>query len=433
MLPKSFSLFLSIRYLRPKRTFVSVITVISVLGVTLGVFALTVVIAVMTGFNIDMRASILGFQPHIVIKQEMSDPIPEWREIVEKVKDQPQVTDVAQFSYGQAVLDYDNRVWVVELKGVEPPKPGEKNGPIWQQYVDLVPEGNGEFVLEGDSVVVGRELANGFGILLGDKLLLHSLVNGRELLDAQSENRDPLRSKLVEPAELSVTGFYDAGRPDFENKILFVPFDIGQRLYGLGEGASGIAVQVEDPHKIRPVKRQLVPLVAPYEVETWTDRNKALFDAVALERLNMYLLLFMIMVVAGFCIMNTMITVTTQKRGEIGLMKAVGGSTNQIVSPFLYQGIIVGLIGTVSGLLIAFFFLLLRKSIAQGIAAISGADILTSQGMRMLYELPAKITILDIVVISGGAFLCCALASLMPAYFAARLDAAEALRHEASS
>ncbi len=428
MLKRSFSLFLSLRYLRPKRTFVSVITIVSVLGVMLGVWALTVVIAVMTGFNIDMRESILGFQPHVIVKQEKDDPMNDWEPVFEKVRTQAGVVDAAPFSYGQAVLDYDNRVWVVELKGV---KPGNESGSIWKRYETLVEKGQGSFDVEGDGVVIGRELANGFGIALGDQLLLHSLVNGRELLDAQSESRDPKRDNLVEPAELTVTGIYDADRPDFEGKILFVSFEIGQRLYDLGRGASGIAVQVEDPHKMKAIKRSLATAVSPLVVETWTDRNKALFDAVALERLNMYLLLFMIMVVAGFCIMNTMITVTTQKRGEIGLMKAVGGTTSQVVGPFLYQGIIVGLVGTVGGLLLAFLTLLLRKSLAKLIAAVSGVDLFSSPAMRMLYELPAKITIVDIVVISGGAFLCCALASLMPAYFAARLDAAEALRNEA--
>lgn len=394
----------------------------------LGVWALTVVIAVMTGFNIDMRESILGFQPHIIVKKLKDDTIENWEPVLEKVRQQPGVTDAAPFSYGQAVLDYDNRVWVVELKGVQT---SDLEGAIWEQNQALVENGQGSFHVEGNSVVIGRELAHGFGIALGDQLLLHSLVNGRELLDAQSENRDPKRDNLVEPAELTVSGIYDADRPDFEGKILFVSFEIGQRLYDLGTGATGIAIQVEDPHKIKTIKNDLTALVSPLVVETWTDRNKALFDAVALERLNMYLLLFMIMVVAGFCIMNTMITVTTQKRGEIGLMKAVGGSTSQVVGPFLYQGAIVGLVGTVGGLLLAFLTLLLRKSLAKLIATISGVDLFSSPAMRMLYELPAKITIVDIVVISGGAFFCCALASLLPAYFAARLDSAEALRNEA--
>ncbi len=433
MLKKSFSLFLSLRYLRPKRTFVSVITIISVGGVALAVFALTVVIAVMTGFNIQMRESILGFQPHAIIKDAKEATISDWREISDDAGAHPEVIDAAPFSYGQGVLDFDNRVLVVELKGVIAPEPNEEAKPIWRQYETLVEQGEGRFDLEGENVVVGRELANGFGIIPGDKLLFHSLVNGRELLDAQSENREPLRENLIEPAELTVTGVYSANRPDFESKVLFVPFEIGQRLYGLEGGASGIALQVNDPHKIRPVKQALTPSVAPLIVETWIDRNKAIFDAVALERMNMYVLLFMIMVVAGFCIMNTMITVTTQKRGEIGLMKAVGGRTSQVVGPFLYQGIIVGLVGTATGLIVAFFFLLLRKHIAVLVARISGIDLFSSQGMRMLYELPAQVTIVDVAVISGGAFLCCALASLMPAYFAARLDAAQALRNEGST
>jgi lipoprotein-releasing system permease protein len=153
---------------------------------------------------------------------------------------------------------------------------------------------------------------------------------------------------------------------------------------------------------------------------------------VEMERLIMYLLLFMVMVVAAFCIMNTMITVTTQKKSEIGLMKAVGGPKSQIVGAFLGQGIVVGLFGTVAGHLLAMLFLYFRHEVAKAVAYVSGQDLFASAGMAMLYDLPAKITVVDVAVISGGAVFVCALAALVPACAAAKLEAADALRQEAS-
>ncbi len=428
-LRKPFSLFLSLRYLRPKRTFVSVITIISVLGVTLGVWILTTVIAIMTGYNVRMRETILGFEPHLTVKH--SSVMYDWPEVTEKVKEHPAVVDAAPFSLGQVVLDYGNRVLVVNVTGLEP-----QPGAIFDKLEGLIPnEENavrdyGQFDLGDDYAIIGRALADGMGIAVGDSIVLHSLANGRELLDAHNEGREP--DELIIPAELEVVGIYDSGRHDYDAEFVFIPLESGQHLYNLKWGVHGIMLHIEDPYRAQRVKAELLQLLEPpLTVVSWIDQNRALFDAVALERLIMYFLLFMIMVVAGFCIMNTMITVTTQKRREIGLMKAVGAETSQIVNVFLVQGIVVGIFGTASGLVLAFLMLLGRRFLVEQIARVAGLDVFDPQ-IYLLYDLPAKITVADITVISGGAFLACALSALLPAYVAARLDAAKALRNESS-
>jgi len=431
-----FSLFLGFRYLRPKRTFVSLITGISVFGVVLGVFSLTVVIAVMTGFNVKMRESILGSEPHLVLKRPQERAIDPWVDVLDRVAAEEGVTDAQPFARGQAILDYGNKVLVVEVIGLDPPLRGgeEETTPVFAKLRDLIPPARyrdfGTLDLGGDSVVVGRFLADGMGLGVGDTVVLHSMANGRELLDSQNENREP--RNLIVPAEVTVTGIYDSGRPEVDGKQIYVPLELAQRLYDLGGGITGIQLEVAEPYRVRKLQNRLRERIGEEEFRlvSWIDRNRALFDAVALERLNMYVLLFMIMVVAGFCITNTMITVTTQKRSEIGLMKAVGGPKSQIVGAFLGQGILVGLFGTVAGLVLAFLLLLFRKGVARMIAFISGQDLFSSQEMLMLYDLPAKITVVDIAVITGGAFLSCALSSLLPAYLAARVDAAQALREE---
>lgn len=424
-LKRSFSLFLSLRYLRPKRTFVSAITVISTIGVVIGVSSLTVVIAIMTGFNIEMREAILGFEPHLVLSKDANEPIEDWYELLDEVAEVPGVLDVAPNARGQVVLDFNRRVWVVQIYGIDP-----EPGGFSDQYATLIGNGVGEFDLSDDNIVIGSTLARGMSINVGDTVSLLSLVNGREMLDAFNTDRKP--ENLIQPAELTVVGIYDSGRHDYDDTIVFIPLEIGQYLYDLGGSVDSIHVLAEEPFQVDVLKERLVALVGDRaNVDTWVERNKKLFDAVALERLMMFFLLFMVIVVAAFCIMNTMITVTTQKRREIGIMKAVGARTGQIVGAFLGQGILVGLLGTSLGIGFAFFVLLIRKNLVHGIAAITGMDIY-SPALYSLYQLPAMITILDLMRIAGGAFLACALASLLPAYVASRLDAALSLRNQST-
>ncbi|MEM7011209.1 MAG: ABC transporter permease [Verrucomicrobiota bacterium] len=422
----AFSLFLSLRYLRPKRTVVSIITIISILGVALGVLILTVVIAVMTGFGARIKETVLGFEPHLTVTQ--SGIIYDWRPIVETAKLHPEVVDAAPYSHGQVVLDYNNRVWVVKIQGVSP-----QPGAIYDKLEKLVTEnGNGEFDLDDDNIIIGKSLALGMGINLGDTVMLQSLANGAELYLAHQEDRKPDPDEIITPVELTVVGFYESGNLEYDNEFVFIPLEIGQWLYKLGPGAHGVAIQLEDPYRYYQVTTELIPQleIPPLYIESWTDRNRALFEAVAMEKMMMYFLLFMIMVVAGFCIMNTMITVTTQKRREIGLMKAIGARTSQIVSVFLAQGIVVGVIGTALGLAAAMLFLMFRTFLMGKIAELANLDLFNPE-VYGLIELPAKITAVDLMVISGGAFMACALSALIPAYFAARRDAANALRDQA--
>lgn len=413
---------------------------ISVLGVVLGVCSLMVVIPVMTGFNVRMRKAVLGSEPHLELTREKELAIDDWVPVLDGVSAQKGVVDAQPFARGQAVLDYGNRVLVVQVMGLEPPlKPARPDAappwtPVFAKLANMIPKGGypdcGKLELGGDFAIIGRTLAEGMGLAVGDRLVLHSVANGRELLDAQNENREP--KNLILPAELTVSGIFDSGRPDFDVKQVFVPLEIAQKLYDLGGGITGVQIELAKPFEVRKFQRELQAREPAYRLVSWKDRNRALFDAVAMERINMYVLLFMTTLVAAFCITNTMITVTTQKRAEIGLMRAVGGPRSQIVGAFLGQGIVVGLVGTLAGFLLALGVLYTRQDLARAIAFLSGQDLFTSPGMMMFYDLPAKITVVDVVVISGGAVFLCALASLLPAYLAARIDAAEALRQEAT-
>ncbi len=425
-----FSLFLSLRYLRPKRTFVSVITLISVLGVTLGVWILTTVIAIMTGFNIQMRERILGTQAHLTAQLPKSAPIQAWPDLLKELSAFPEVKDVAPFVEGQAVIDFHNIVWVVRVMGVAP-----RPGAIQDKLHALIPPPEavrsfGAFDLSDDNVILGRLLADGIGIPVGETIILHSVANGREILDANNEGREP--EQMILPAELSVTGIYQNDDEEPDSPLVYVPLEVAQPLFENPGTINGIDLELTQPYQVQKVKAALAARFPEYEWTSWIDRNAAEFNAVAQERTNMYFLLFMIMVVAAFCITNTMITVTTQKRHEIGLMRAVGANKNQVVAAFLCQGFYVGLIGTGAGLLLAFGTLVFRRFIIRGLGWAFGMDPY-DPSLAFLWNLPAKITALDLSVISTGAFLASAVAALWPATIAANLDPAAALRNQTTA
>lgn len=417
----AFTNFLSMRYLRPKRSFVSLITIISIGGVALGVWILTAVNAIMTGYSEKVRQTVLGFEPHLVVSQ--NTVMYDWPDVIETALEDPEVIDAAPFSHGQVVLDHGERPWVVQVQGLDP-----QPGPLMDRLNRLTVEG--EFDLSDDYVVMGKALADDLDLKVGDTILVRSLANGREMLDAYNEGREP--ENLIVPAELTITGIFSSGRYDYDHEIIFIPLEVGQYLYNLQAGAHGVTVHVADPYQAEQVKYRIYPnLPEEKDINTWAERNQALFEMVSMERNMMSFMISGIIVVAAICFMATMITVTTQKRREIGLLKAIGARTSQIIGVFMQQGLMVGQVGVLIGFLFAFIFLLLRQQIVGLISALAGIEVFSAE-IYMLEKLPAHVRILDVLAIGVGAMLACIAASIIPAAFAARMDAAEALRDEST-
>ena len=347
-----FSLFLALRYLKPKRTFLSIITLISVIGVTLGVTVLILVISVMTGFDRELQRKVIDFDAHILVSTE--DVMRNWRELTVKLNNTPGVVATAPFIQGPVIVEFQNRRLAPMIRGIAPQEE-EAVIPLKKFIV------RGKLDLEGDSTVLGIELARKLGIDVGDKLTVYSPGNLNEILngikklenakgDKEKEAIDELRDVIL-PKELTVTGIYETGHYLHDSEFLLVPIYVGQELYGLGDALHGITVKTSDPFRAAEVKARIQKFLEPPEyVQTWQDMNKQYFEAIRLERNVMFFLLFFIVVVAAFGIMSTLITVTVQKRREIGIMKAIGANIWQIVWVFLGQGIVVGLFGTLTGL-----------------------------------------------------------------------------------
>ncbi|MGC1479514.1 MAG: ABC transporter permease, partial [Chthoniobacterales bacterium] len=347
---KPFSLFLALRYLKPKRTFVSIITLISIVGVTLGIMVLILVMSVMTGFERELQRKVLGVQPHVVVQGGVLE---NWQDVAETVAGLEKVVGVAPFVEGPVIIEFNQRRNTPVIRGIDPEL--ETNLTEIGDYII-----SGELDLNGDNCVVGADFAREMGIAVGDVVTLFSPENVEAVLrqldaleDSGSADRSKIREvkEMVIPTELTVTGIFQSGRYSYDSQIVLVPLYVGQEIYGLGGDVHGLGVEAEDPFDAEPVKREIMAALGPVVTTlTWVDLNRQLFEAIAMERTVMFFLLMFIVVVAAFGIMNTLITVTVQKTREIGIIKALGARTWQIIGVFLAQGMVVGFFGALTGL-----------------------------------------------------------------------------------
>ncbi|MEI6416613.1 MAG: FtsX-like permease family protein, partial [Verrucomicrobiota bacterium] len=209
-----------------------------------------------------------------------------------------------------------------------------------------------------------------------------------------------------------------------------VPLHIGQELYGLGDNIHGMAVWTNDADRAALVQQTLrQKLPEDFSVSTWMDANKQLFDAIAMERHVMFFLLMFIILVAAFGIMNTLITVTVQKTREIGILKALGARTAQIIGIFLVQGMVVGFIGVVTGLALGMTLIRWRNEVSNALSSILGIDIFP-RSVYQFSQIPAEVVPSDVALICISAFVICSVAALIPAWLASRMDPVKALRCE---
>jgi len=434
-------IFLALRYLRPKRSFVSIITLISVLGVMLGVGVLVVVMSIFKGWQVEYKKMVIGFEPHLMIMQEppVTGPIDpsappmarsNWRDVLKSVGTIPEVTSAQPISRGIVVAERGKKAEGIEVLGLQA---AADNALILKLSKHLK---SGTFDLEGDHIVLPEKAAESLGAKIGDTLLINASESLNKLIqEVRANDNEPDENKraaaldgvMPTGSELKLVGIL---RSDTAGKRGYVPMNIGQELFLLEDGVSGIEIELRDPDRAPETAEAMLQsdkLPLDWTISTWMHQHSAMLQNVENQQSLMWFLLLFVMLVAATCVMNTTITVTVQKRREIGILTALGSRAGQIMGIFLSQAAIVAILGCVLGIVGGFVVLHYRNDLRQWIADATGRDFFPTD-IYFLSSIPAHTNWGDLISICSVAVVLCLLASLIPAYFAARVDPAVALR-----
>jgi lipoprotein-releasing system permease protein len=408
--------FISFRYTRPRSRnhFISFISTSSVLGIMLGVMALIIVLSVMNGFHTEVRDRILGMASHASIRPvtgEMAD----WQNAVKMASMHPEVVGTAAFVEGQGMLVNRGKVGAAQLRGIFPEQEpavsevGEKM--LFGSLEDLKP---GSF-----NIVIGRELANILGADIGEKITV--------VIPQASITPVGTMPRLK---RFTLSGIFEVGMGEYDRGVALINVTDAAKLYDLGEGVSGVRIKLRDMFEARRVSRELVDNMGGlYRITDWTQQHRNFFSALETEKRMMAIILLLIVAVAAFNIVSTLVMVVTEKRSDIAILMTLGATARRIMTIFILQGTFIGLVGTLLGVAGG---VLVAENLEQIVGAIESAFNVQFIDPNVYYisKLPSELRWSDVNLIAVSAFLLSLLATIYPAWMASRTQPAEALRYE---
>jgi lipoprotein-releasing system permease protein len=421
-----FEIQLALRYLLPKRTFVSVITLIAVVGVALGVTVLIVVIAVMTGFGEQLRERLLGFHPHLTVKRAHEN-LADYDRVIGVLTNHPGVLSATPLVEGPVLLQRQQEGGAMVLtplvRGVDPRQRIDSTSLL--RNIKL-----GTNDLRGKGLLVGWELARELDVRPGDRVDILPPALAQQMLTQARRSEGGQVNEAFLPTEFEVRGIFDAGFFEFNMAYVATSLMNAQDLYGLDDRVHGVIATLRDPMSADAVKRAVArELGVGYRVSTWMEDKGEFLEAVAIEKKVMFIVLFFVMIVAAFGITSTQITFVVQKTREIGVLKALGCTRWQVSALFLSQSVIVGLIGVISGYGLGMMAVRYRNEFLELMRRTTGMELFPAS-VYGFGDLPARIESGDLLLICGSALVICVLAGVLPAWNAGRLQPVEALRHE---
>ena len=408
----SFELFVALRYLfsRRKQTFIYIISLMSILGVALGVGALVVVLGVYNGFTTDIRDKILGANAHAIVMSRVPSQLDDYEPLLEKIRATPGVIGATPFLYTEVMLSSSHGVKGLVLRGIDPVSAPEVLGIL----SDMTAGSAAALAEQGDApgLIVGEELARRLGLGVGSRL---------NLLSPSGQKTSTGFAPRIRPFE--VVGIFKTGMFEYDSSLGFVSLSAARDVLGLPQNRiSGIEVTVKDVYAADTVAKALAEkLGAPFYVRHWMEMNANLFAALKLEKLGMFIILAMVVLIGSFSIVTTLVMLVMEKTRDIAILMSMGATRGMIRRIFMLQGTIIGVIGTLLGyaLGIGFAALLRRYQFIK-----------LPQGVYTMDHLPVLLSVSDIAIVGGSAMLLCFLATIYPARQAARLEPAEALRYE---
>ena len=422
----NYEFFVSIRHLsaRKSQKFISLNSWISMVGVGLGVMALIVVIAVMSGFSNDLRDKILGTNSHVVVSNINQTTVENYNAVLEKVFSVSGVTAAAPFIINQVMLINGGRVSGVVVRGVDPEKEGtvsdlEKNmivGSILDLKVNP-PSLEGKKSRTG--IILGKELSRKMGVVVGDVISMVSPVSRVTPVGLIP------RMKLFK-----VVGVFESGMYEYDANLAFILLKSAQKFFSMKDAVSGIEVRVVDIEQAGNVATAIQKKLGfPYHARDWMSMNKNLFSALKLEKIVMFIILVLIIFVAAFNIISTLFMLVMEKAKEIAILKSMGASRKSIIKIYSYQGLIIGLVGTFLGCAAGFTIVPNLNEIVGFIESVFGIVAFPSD-IYYLDRLPSEIQYMDSFLIIIFSIAICLVASLYPAWRASKLDPVDGLRYE---
>jgi lipoprotein-releasing system permease protein len=425
-----YELFISKRYLSAKRKqiFVSVITFISIFGIFLGVAALIIVLAVMNGFEEDLRTKILGIKSHIELTTDMTGPMKDYQKVQERISDVEGVVASTPFIYSQAMVRSGDGVTGVIIRALDTQSAFKvinlgkiKEGNI--EYLNKIPkEISLNYKGEGappDGIVIGKEMARNLGIFLYDTITIISPVS-----ISTPMGMVPRMKKFI------VVGIFESGFYEYDSTLAYLSLQSCRDFLQMGDTVTGIDIKVDDIYKADSIARKIQDKLGfPFWTQNWMQMNKNLFSALRLEKRVMFIILSLIVLVAAFNIISALIMIVMEKSKDIAILKSMGANSRSIMKIFIYQGLIIGVIGTTLGCVTGLAIALNLQKVSLFVEKIFHFKILPGD-VYYLSELPSKVNYGDVVIIVIGTLLLCFLSTIYPSLKASQTDPAESLRYE---
>jgi lipoprotein-releasing system permease protein len=412
----AYELLIGRRYLRANagNRFLSVISLISMAGVAIGVAVLIVVLSVMNGFERELRSRILSLTSHATISA-VNEGLVDWQRLQERAKENAEVVSSAPYIEDQAMLINGKQNSGALVRGVLPAE--EKNVSVIDQHLQ---QGSFAALVPGRfGIVLGAELAKTLKVKVGDRVVM------------------VIPQGTVTPAgvvprlkRFEVVGVFAIGMYEYDRNLAYIQMGDAQRLYRMGETVTGLRVQLKDLFEAPQVVQTLAKdLGGGFYLDDWTRRHANFFRSIQLTKSMLFLILVLVVAVAAFNIIATLVMVVKEKRSDIAILRTIGATPNSILAIFVVQGIAIGLIGTLAGLALGTLISINLETLVHGLEKLLDTRFLDAK-VYFMSDLPAQVIWADVLKICSTAFGLCCLSTLYPAWRAARTQPAQSLRHD---